>query len=45
MENINNDTGLVCYGVNNTMNCLDKQSIDTMILFEELEIQMVTLQK
>ena len=43
MENINNDTGLVCYGVNNTMHQLEKQSIDTMLLFEELEIQIVTL--
>ena len=45
MENITNDTGLVCYGVNNTMSQLEKQSIDTMILFEELDVQIVTLSK
>lgn len=45
MENITNDTGLVCYGVNNTMHQLEKQSIDTMLLFEELDVQIVTLQK
>ena len=43
MENISNDTGVVCYGVANTMSQLDKQAIDTIILYEELEIQIVTL--
>ena len=43
MENITNDTGLVCYGVNETMYQLERQSIETLVLFEELDIQIVSL--
>ncbi len=45
MEHINNDTGLVCYGVNSTIQQLEKQAIDTLVIHEELDIQIVTLQK
>lgn len=38
MENITNDTGLVCYGVSETMYQIDRQAIDTIVLYEELDI-------
>lgn len=44
MENITNDTGLVCYNVNETMYQLERQSIETLVIFEDLDIQIVSLQ-
>ena len=43
MENIDLDTGLVCFGVNETMKCLNDLAVETLIVYEDLDIQMVDL--
>lgn len=42
-DNINLDTGLVTFGVNETMKSLKDGAIDTLIVFENLEYQIVDL--
>lgn len=38
MENIDLDTGLVCFGVNETMKCLKDLAVETLIVYEDLDI-------
>lgn len=42
-DNINLDTGLVNFGVNETMKSLKDMAVDTLIVFENLEYQIVDL--
>ena len=43
MENIDMDTGLVCFGVNETMKCLNDLAVETLIVYEDLDMQIVDL--
>lgn len=43
MDNINKDTNLIIFGVNETMNALKNLQIETLILYENLEYQIVDL--
>ena len=43
MENIDLDTGLVCFGVNETMKCLKELAVETLIVYEDLDMQIVDL--
>lgn len=38
MENIDLDTGLVTFGVNETMKCLHDLAVDTLIVYEDLDM-------
>jgi len=41
MDQINLDTGLVVYGVNETVECLKQGAIETLIVFENSDYQIV----
>lgn len=43
MDNINKDTNLITFGVNDTMNALKSLQIETLILYENLEYHIVDL--
>lgn len=43
MDHINKDTNLIIFGVNETMNTLKNLQIETLILYENLEYQIVDL--
>jgi peptide chain release factor subunit 1 len=43
MENIDLDTGLVTFGVNETMKCLFDLAVETLIVYEDLDMQIVDL--
>lgn len=43
MDHINRDTNMITFGVNDTMKHLQELSIDTLILYENLDYQVVDL--
>ena len=42
-DNINLDTGLVCYGVEETLQCLQAKAVDVLIVYENSDYQIVSL--
>ena len=42
-DDIAADTGKICFGVEDTMKCLDSGAIETLLLYENLEHWRVTL--
>ena len=43
MDHINKDTNLIIFGVNETMNALKNNQVETLILYENLEYHVVDL--
>jgi peptide chain release factor subunit 1 len=37
-EEISLDTGMICFGVNDTMKAMEMSALDKILLFEEIEI-------
>ena len=44
MDHITMDTGLVTFGVNETMKALEELAVDKLILWEDLDYQIATVQ-
>ena len=40
MDNITMDTGLVTFGVNETMKALEESAVETLIVWEDLDYQI-----
>ncbi len=43
MDHINKDTNMIVFGVNETMKKLEELAVDTLILYENLDYQVVDL--